>query len=341
MVALALVAGLAIAPRPARPAAHRTGARRTGAPTTAAHHLPLRKVATVALPGRATRFDYAADDPAAHLLWLAHMGDSTIVEVDTAARRVVRVVPGIAEVTGIIVVPALHRVFASAPGTGQVVTIDENSGAVLARAPAGSFPDGLAYVPSTHQVWVSDEDGGVETVIDASSGRAVATVPLGGQAGNVRYDAAGDRVLVDVQTRDQLVVIDPRSRDIERRVHVPGCDHDHGLAISQTRAFVACDGNSVVVTMSLPGFADLGRFRVGDGPDVLALDPVRHLLYVAAESGVVTTVDTAAPAGRVTGRAWLGGNAHVVAVDPSTGDAYFPLPTGRNGRPGLLITTPS
>lgn len=293
------------------------------------------------LPGRANRFDYAADDPAAHLLWLAHMGDSTIVEVDTAARRVVRVIPGIAEVTGIIVVPALHRVFASAPGTGQVVTIDETSGAVLARAPAGTFPDGLAYVPSTHQVWVSDEEGGVETVINASSGQLVATVALGGQAGNVRYDAADDRVLVDVQTRDQLLVIDPRSRAIERRVHIPGCDHDHGLAVSPTRVFVACDGNSVVVVMSLPGFRALGRLRVGDGPDVLALDPVRHLLYVAAESGVVTTIDTAAPAGRVTGRAWLGGNAHVVAVDPSTGEAYFPLPTGRNGRPELLVTSPS
>lgn len=325
-VALALVAGHRLAPQSDRPAAH---------------GLPLRTVATVALPGRASRFDYAADDPAAHLLWLAHMGDSTIVEVDTAARRVVRVIPGIAEVTGIIVVPALHRVFASAPGTGQVVTIDETNGAVLARTPAGSFPDGLAYVPSTHQVWVSDEIGGAATVIDASSGQAVATVALGGQAGNVRYDAADHRVLVDVQTRDQLVVIDPRTLAIERRVHVPGCVHDHGLAVGPTQAFVACAGNSVVVVMSVPGFRALGSFRVGATPDVLALDPVRHLLYVAAESGVVTTVDTAAPAGRVTGRAWLGGDAHVVAVDPTTGEAYFPLMAGRKGKPELLVTLPS
>lgn len=295
----------------------------------------------MALPGPANRFDYAADDPAAHLLWLAHMGAGTVVELNTMERRVVRVIPGIAEVTGIIVVPKLHRVFASAPGTGQVVTIDETSGAVLARAPAGSFPDGLAYVPSTNQVWVSDEIGGVETVIDATSGQAVATVTLGGQAGNVAYDAADNRVLVDVQTRDQLVVIDPTSRTIERRVHVPGCDHDHGLAVSPTRAYVACDVNSVVVVMSLPGFRALGRFRVGDTPDVLALDRARHLLYVAAESGVVTMVDTAAPAGRVIGRAWLGGDAHVVAVDPFTGEAYFPLPAGRHGEPELLITSPS
>lgn len=329
-VALALVAGLRTAPQSTRPAARRS----------VAHSLPLRKVGTVALPGPANRFEYAADDPAAHLLWLAHMGNSTIVEVDTSAWRVVRVIPGIAEVTGIIVVPALHRVFTSAPGSGQVVTIDETSGAVLARAPAGSFPDHLAYVPSTHQVWVSDEEGGVETVIDASSGQAVATVALGGEAGNVRYEAADDRVLVDVQTRDQLVVIDPRSRAVERRIHIPGCNHDHGIAVSPSRVFVACDGNSVVVVMSLSGFKVLGRFRVGATPDVLALDPVRHLLYVAAESGVVTMVNTAAPAVRVIRRAWLGGDAHVVAVDPKTGEAYFPLPTGRHGKPDLLITSP-
>lgn len=325
-IALVLVVGLSVALWLGRPATLR---------------LPLRQVATLALPGEASRFDYAAVDPAAHLLWLAHMGDSTVVEVNTAARRVVRTIPGIAEVTGIIVVPALHRVFASAPGTGQVVTIDENTGAVLARVSAGLFPDGLVYVPSTHQVWVSDEDGGAEIVIDVLTGRTVATVPLGGQAGNVRYDAADNRVLVDVQTRDQLVVINPRTRAIDRRVRIPGCDHDHGLAIDASRAFVACDGNAVIVVLSLPGLVPLGQFRVGKGPDVLVLDPVRHLLYVAAESGVVTTVDTAVPAGQVTGRAWLGDNAHVVAVDPTTGEAYFPLRAGRNGKPELLITIPT
>jgi DNA-binding beta-propeller fold protein YncE len=302
--------------------------------------LPLTTVATVPLPGQVSRFDYADLDPAARRLFVAHMGDGTLLELDTVTNTVIATVADLPTVTGVIVVPQLHRVFASAAGTGEVATIDEDTATVLARTPAGRFPDGLAYVPSTNQVWVSDETGGAETVLDAATGRAVATVPLGGEAGNVRYDPAGDRVLVDVQTANQIAVIDPRTRSITSRVPVPGCDHDHGLLVADGRAFVACDGNNTLVPLALPGLTELGRLDVGDGPDVLAADPGRRLLYVAAESGDLTTVDLAPAAGRVTGRAHLADNAHVVAVDPTTGRAYFPVPDTGAGHPGLLITTP-
>jgi DNA-binding beta-propeller fold protein YncE len=302
--------------------------------------LPLTTVATAGLPGRASRFDYAEADPATHRLFVAHMDDGTLLSVDTRTNRVVATVPGLPSVTGVIVVPALHRVFASAAGAGQVVTIDEDTAAVLARTPAGQFPDGLAYVPSTGQVWVSNESGGAETVLDAATGQAVATVPLGGEAGNVRYDPGSDRVLVDVQTANQVAVIDPHTRTVTAHLPVPECDHDHGLLVTAGRAWVACDGNNELIVLALPRLTELGRLKVGDRPDVLAADPARGLLYVAAESGDVTTVDTRPAAGRVTGRAHLADNAHVVAVDPTTGRAYFPVPDTGAGHPGLLITTP-
>lgn len=303
--------------------------------------LPLSIVTTVPLPGQPSRFDYAEADPAAHRLFVAHMDDGTLLAVDTRTNRVVATVPDLPSVTGVIVVPALHRVFASAAGAGQVVTIDEDTAAVLARTPAGQFPDGLAYVPSTGQVWVSDESGGAETVLDAATGQAVATVPLGGEAGNVRFDPGSDRVLVDVQTANQIAVIDPHTRTITAHVPVPGCDHDHGLIVAAGRAWVACDGNNALIVLALPRLTELGRLEVGDRPDVLAADPARGLLYVAAESGDVTTVDTRPAAGRVIGRAHLADNAHVVAVDQATGRAYFPVPDTGAGRPGLLITTPT
>ena len=196
-------------------------------------------------------------------------------------------------------------------------------------------------MPSTGQVWVSDEFGGAETVLDAATGQPVASVPLGGEAGNVRYDPGGDRVLVAVQTRDEVAVIDPHSHTVVDRVPVPGCDHDHGLLLVDRRAFVACDGNGRLVVLALPGLTELGRLDVGDGPDVLAADPDRHLLYVAAESGDVTTVDLEPTAGRVIGRAHLADNAHVVAVDATTGRAYFPVPDTGGGHPGVLVTAPA
>ncbi len=302
---------------------------------------PLLQVGLVRLPGTSSRFDYAELDPGTHRLWIAHLGDDVVDEVDTAAAAVVRTVSDLAGATGVIVVPALHRVFVSTPGTAEVAALDEDTGTVLARTPAGSYPDGLAYVPSTGQVWVSDQSGGVETVLDGASGARVATVELGGEAGNVRYDAAGDRVLVDVQTRDEVVAIDPRTRTVQARVRLPGCDHDHSLALDRDRAYVACDGNDTLFVLNLADLTVMGTLTVGHQPDVLAVDPVRQLLYVAAESGVLTIIDTARPGGRVLSRDRVGENAHVVALDPATGATYYPLSTGPDGVPELLVMGPN
>jgi len=311
-------------------------------PPAAASPLPLTVVARAVLPGPSTRFDYADIDAPAHALFLAQLGSSRLLEIDTTTRRVLRVTDGLADMHGVLVVPALHRVFATATGSDQLVALDEATGAQVYRAPTGDYPDGLVYAPSTGQIWISNETGGSETVVDAGTGQIVDTVALGGDAGNVTYDPAGDRILVDVQTRNEIVVIDPRSRLITRRAPVPGCDHDHSLILDPAghRAYVACDGNAQLVELTLPDLQPAGHFPVGDNPDVLALDPTRRILYVAAESGVLTTLDLHATPVQVTGRALLGNNAHVVALDRSTGQAYFPV-LNDNGPPTLLITQPA
>src|SRR5690348_3864730 len=81
-----------------------------------ARDLPLRRVGELALPGGSTRFDYESLDPGHGLLFIAHLGDSQVIETDIRASHVVRVISGLADVHGVLVVPALHRVYATATG---------------------------------------------------------------------------------------------------------------------------------------------------------------------------------------------------------------------------------
>ncbi|WP_410567440.1 YncE family protein [Amycolatopsis sp. cmx-4-61] len=304
--------------------------------------LPLRPVGEVALPGNASRFDYASLDAERGLLFVAHLGAGEVIEVDVRAHRVVRVIPDVAQVHGVLVVPALHRVFATATGANQLVALDEETGAVLSRAPTGEYPDGLAYDPRRGAIWTTNESGGSETVIDAATGAVRGTVALGGEVGNVGYDPASDRMLVDVQGRNDLAVIGPASLAVERRVPLPGCDHDHGLALdpSDRLAFVACDGNATLLTVDLSSGQVNGTDRVGDEPDVLAYDQGAHRLYVAAESGPVTVLDLHDRRLSVTGSGQLADSAHVVAVDPVTHHSFYPVPAGTDGRPALLEQEP-
>jgi DNA-binding beta-propeller fold protein YncE len=304
--------------------------------------LPLRAAGEVALPGDNSRFDYASLDPGRGLLFVAHLGASEVVEIDVRAHRVMRTIPNLSQVHGVLVVPTLHRVYATATGDNRVVTLNEDTGAPLASTPTGDFPDGLAYDPRRGTVWTTNETGRSETIIDAVTGAARGTVVLGGEVGNVAYDPTSDRMLVAVQTRDQLAVIDPTTLVITDHVSLPGCEHDHGLAIdpASRTAFVACDANATLLTVDLATGHVIDTNTVGQAPDVLAYDRTAHRLYVAAESGMVTVLDLRGGRTSVAGSGYLAGGAHVVAVDPDTHHSYYPVPAGADGHPALLEREP-
>jgi DNA-binding beta-propeller fold protein YncE len=308
--------------------------------------LPLRQAGELALPGASTRFDYESLDPGRGLLFIAHLGDSQVIETDIRARRVIRVITGLPDVHGVLVVPALHRVYATATGDNQMAAIDEDTGRILHRTPTGDYPDGLAYDPIRPAIWTTNETGGTETVIDAATGTVRGTVVLGGETGNVAYDPDGNhgigQMLADIQALGQVAVINPATLAITRRVPLPGCAHDHGLTLDppDRLAFIACDGNARLLTLHLTTWQVTSTSQVGDQPDVLAYDPAAGRLYVAAESGDLTILDNHRGHLTVTGRAHLADGSHVVAVDPATHDSYYPIPDGPDGRPVLLIYQP-
>jgi DNA-binding beta-propeller fold protein YncE len=305
--------------------------------------LGLRPAATIPLPGDGSRFDYASLDAGKGLLFIAHLGASQIIEVDIHSQRVVRTIGGLPGVHGVLVLPDKHRVYATATDANQLAIIDEDTGTVLGRGPTGAYPDGLAYDPPHTTVWTTDESGGSETILDAATGTPRGTVDVGGAAGNIAYDPTTRQMLVAVQGRNNLAVIDPATATITRRVDLPGCDHDHGLSIDDTDrlAFVACDGNAVLLTVDLNTWHVLDHHPVGQDPDVLAYDPGNHRLYVAAESGWLTTLDVHNRHTTVTGSSHLADDAHVVAVDPTTHRSYFPVPHGPHGHPALLVFDPA
>jgi hypothetical protein len=74
---------------------------------------------------------------------------------------------------------------------------------------------------------------------------------------------------------------------------------------------------------------------------VLAFDASKRRLYVSAESGVVAVFAETAISARALGMSFLATEAHTVAVDPGTHLVYFPLQSGSNGQPQLLIMRPT
>ncbi len=303
--------------------------------------LAFKVLANVPLPGDTSRLDYESFDPRTHRLFIAHLGAGSVIAFDTRAQRVVGTVDGTPSVRGVLAVPELGYVYAAAAGSGEIVVIDERTLAIVARISGAGDVDGLAFDPHTKHVFVSDESGGRDTVIDTRTNRIVARVDIGGEAGNTQYDSRSGHIFVAVQTRDQLVEIDPRTNAVVGRYDLPGCLHAHGVAIDvdANAAYVACELNATIVRLDLRGARRVtARESVGIGVDVLALDAVRHRLYVASESGIVSSFDVRAGRFVRIAQAFFAPNAHVVGIDGAH-RLYFPL---RNieGHPLLRIVLP-
>jgi YVTN family beta-propeller protein len=305
----------------------------------AADALPLKVVADIPLTGNATRLDYQSIDPSRNLLFIAHLGDSAVVVVDLDNRKVIATIPGVSRVHGVLTVPQRGVVYATATGTNEVVVIDDRTLKIVARAPAGVYPDGMAYDPGNERLFVSDEHGQTETVIDARTDRRIATIPLGGEVGNSQYDPTSRHVFVNVQTLGQLVEIDPNTNTIVRRTTVTatGCAGNHGLLIDarHDRAFIGCEDSAQLLLFDLTGRRVEQTWKIGDNPDVLALDPAPWRLFVAAESGVVSIFTDRHGITKMA-EAFLAPAAHTVAVDSRTQLVYFPL-ENVDGAPRLRV----
>jgi DNA-binding beta-propeller fold protein YncE len=305
--------------------------------------LPLRRVSETALTGGPVRFDYAALDAERGRLFVAHMGAGELIDVDLRAHAVVRTLPDLPDVHGVIVVPDKRRVYATAAGRNQLVAIDEDTGQILFRAPTDAYPDGIAYDPIRHSVWTTNESAGTETVADADTGAIRATVPLGGEVGNIVYDSTSDRMVVAVQSRNDLAVIDPVNFTVTERIPTPRCDHPHGEALdaSDQVVFVGCEDNARIITADLTKRIVIDYHDVGQMPDVLAYDPGARRVYVASESGFVSVLDDDHGHLIPRGSEYLADGAHSVALDPATHHSYFPIANGSNGSPALWEYEPT
>ena len=314
------------------------------APVQATQSAPkpgLKLVREILLPGPANRFDYQSVDPTTGRIYMNHMNAGRTIVFDADSAKVIAEITNLPRATGVLAVPSHHQVYVSAAGSHEVAIIDDRTLKVSSRIGDIRFPDGIAFAAEVSKVFVSDESGDADVVIDAKTGAKRSTIALGGEAGNTHYDSVSHCILVAVQTKNQLVAIDPVSERIVQRYDLPGSDHPHGFELDQEGrlAFISCEGNAALLVVDLRTMKVIQTLKVADGPDVLAWDAAWHRLYVAAESGVLAAF-------------WLNDrrlqpiaeirapHAHTVSVDPRTHLVYLPL-ENVDGHPLLRIFEPA
>jgi DNA-binding beta-propeller fold protein YncE len=302
--------------------------------------LPLDPVADVALPGRASRFDYQAVDRGSRRLYIAHLGDNSLVVFDLDAQRVATEIPDLPSVHGVVPAPDRHLVFATATDEKTLAFIDDRTWTVRSRVRAGEYPNGLAYDPGSDRVFISNNRGAGVGVVDVKTTRALPGIDVGGGAGNTQYDAGSGHVLAAVHGQPYLAEIDPGASRVVSRIALRDVSGCHGLLVASDLrlAFAACHGKtSLLIAVDLRDRRQVAALPIPREIDVLAFDPDLGTLYAASETGNVVAFAVAADRTLTElGRGFVGPNAHSVAVDSSTHRVYFPI-ANLGGRPVLRI----
>ncbi|MHB8529590.1 MAG: YncE family protein [Caulobacteraceae bacterium] len=276
------------------------------------------------IPAPNALWDLASINPQRHRLYVGRLGG--VLAVDLRTRAVSPDFVPSPFVHGALPIGESGRAVATNGLAATAVIFDETTGRVLSTIPTGKDPDAIVVEPRSGLVVVTDEEGADLTLIDPVAGVAVGRIPLGGAPDFPVVDGRG-LVYVNINSKNEIAVVDVTARAIRRRIALPGCEGPTGLAYDAAdRLLVSACENGAVLFLD----AETGRvwrsFHVGAGPDAVLFDAARRLAFVPSGADGVLTIFAVRGPRRIAIRQRLATQVGVRlgALDPLTGRLYLP-----------------
>ncbi|MEP7043986.1 MAG: YncE family protein [Dokdonella sp.] len=230
--------------------------------------------------GGSSRWDYLNVDAAARRLFVTRADHVDVINIDNGTLQgTVQPTEG---VHGVAVAANLHKGYASNGRGDSVSVFDLTTLATLKTIPiAGHNPDTIVFDAPSAQVFTFNGKSHDATVIDTRSDAPVATIALAGVPEFAVSDGSG-RIYLNIEDRAELDVIDTRHAKLVATWPLPGCEEPSGLALDAKnhRLFSVCANGHLVVTNAVSG-RQVAAVPIGQGPDAVAFDAERHLVFSA------------------------------------------------------------
>jgi len=266
-------------------------------------------------------WDILSVDPVAHRLYLVRRDSVTAVDLKSGT-----VADKLAPAEGghsALAIPGTSEVLVTNGTANTATIIDGRTGELRATIPTGKKPDGATWDPATRTIWVMTPGDGSISVINPTTAKVVATVPVGGSLEFGASDGHG-KLYVNVEDRNDVAVIDTRTRKLLRRESLPGCAGPTGIAYDPaTKETLSACANGLAVVLSATG-KPVASLTIGKRPDGAAFDERRHVALVPSGADGTLSIIRLSPNPAVIGTVQTAKSARTIALDPSTGRAYLP-----------------
>jgi DNA-binding beta-propeller fold protein YncE len=261
-------------------------------------------------------------------VFIANTAAGTVEVVDGQHLRHQVTIAGCPEASGVLAAQEEGLVFAAARGAGKLLVIDAVFTTVLRDIVVGSRPNGLAWDPHRKHLLVADMQDNTARLVDPQAGQVIATAALPGRPRWAVYHPAGERFLVNIREPAVVAVLSASTFELVGQFPVSAVG-PHGLDLDQEghRAFVACDGGSVVTVDTSTG-SELAQVPIAGTPDAIWHNHRLSRLYVAIQDpGVIDVVNTETMT--VEEQIQTEGGTHTTAFDVRRQRLYVFLPSCR------------
>jgi YVTN family beta-propeller protein len=272
-----------------------------------------------------------AVDADAHKLYVAGMGDPTVIDI--AARDKVNDLAlggGNYILDGIAIDPTSEKLYlAGVSGiSGNVLVIDLASGRVAATIAVGDSPGELVLSPDRKTLYVQYAGSNALKVVDIASEKVTGTVELGDPVEGMALNPAKHTIYAAGNGSSNLVAIDTTTNKVADTVALP--DEAVDVAVDPKSGVVAAAGYNGHVMMIDPAtraVVDSVPLDAKPSDRSLAIDPAAQTIYVTTkELNTVSVVDTNTHA--LTATVHLDSEPQHVAIDPLTHSVFVTTKSG-------------
>jgi DNA-binding beta-propeller fold protein YncE len=282
-------------------------------------------------------WDLVSFDDAHRRVLVAHAGVVIAIDADTGKANLAFAAGD--RLHAVIPIPGTQLLLTTNGGDNTAHIISAADGSLVASVPTGAKPDAAIYDPASKLALVMDAGSGEITLVDVKAAKSAGTIAVGGSLEMPALDGKG-RLYVNVEDKNEIAVVDLKTRATVAHYALAGCDGPTGLAYVSGGRLVSACANGVAKIIDAATGHEIASLPIGGRPDAVLYDESRHIAMIpsgltgtlavialtgAGDNTVVDTIDTQI-------------GARTGAVDPKSGRVYLPtaeynLPVPAGQRP--------
>jgi DNA-binding beta-propeller fold protein YncE len=236
--------------------------------------------------GGSGSWDYVTIDAEARRLYLSH---ATRVEVlDADSGKLIGTIPDTPGVHGIAIAHAFGKGFTTNGREDKVSVFNPADLKLIQKIEVGKGPDSIYYDAKSKRVFTGNHGSNDITAIDAEKAAVAGTVRIEGAAESMVTGKDG-LIYVNLEDKNEVVVFDPMTLQIQRRMAIGVAGVPTGLAYDAktNRLFIGCRKEPMMVVMDAASGKVVAQYPIGAGVDWASWDAHGKTAFTSSGDGTL------------------------------------------------------